>query len=520
MRYPRVSRSAGLVAVAVLLLCSTAARGAEPNVVNGELGEKMDRAVQLNTGGGFWGAVLVAKNGGILLAKGYGFADYANRPNGPDTLFEIASTSKPFTAAGILNLEMEGKLKLDDSLPKFFKDVPKEKKKITLHHLLTHSSGIDQGAGLPYASPATREQFVRHVLAAPMKSEPGERFAYFNSGYALLAAVIEIASGKSFETYMKEKVFKPAGMKDTGFVRDPDLDASRASGRLSEGELDGTCLEWHWSWGYRGMGGVVTTVGDLLAWDRALRGDGVLDAGAKKKSYQPYKGSYALGWMVETTGRGTVKVQHAGGVAGFVCNFVRHLEDDAVIAVLSNGKSDVHGLTRELEDLLFPRPRVELSVDVSPFELTKFRAVQFKGTAEWVVTRKGEDVLLALRHRGKKHVAAALRLPLGAALRFRLELNRTIEMKAGSPWGDNKGMDSGVYLYPYKVSSGKLILSGDLRLELRPGYAGTGEDGEDIIDQRLLLILNDAKRRMWPLMAHMDLKACEKLLEDLRKALK
>jgi CubicO group peptidase (beta-lactamase class C family) len=504
---------------AVLLLAATALAG-EPAKIAGALGARMDRAVQLETGGGFWGAILVARKGEVLLAKGYGFADYANRPNRPDTLFEIASTSKPFTAAGILKLESEGKLKIDDALPRYFKGVPDDKKKITLRHLLTHTSGIDPNTGLPYASPASREAFVRHVMKARVLSKPGERFAYFNSGYALLAAVIEIASKQPFETYMKEKIFGPAGLKDTGFVRDPDLDASRASGRLSDGALDGTCVAWHWSWGYRGMGGVVTTVEDLLAWDRALRAGKVLGEAARQKYYEPAENGYALGWMVGPGPDGTRKAHHAGGVAGFVCNWVRYLEKDAMIAILSNGKSDVHALTRVLEDLLFPRPKVELIVDVSPFELTKYKAVQFDGTADWVVTRKGSLVLLALRHREKKHDAAVVRLPRGEAVRFRALLDQILRQKGATGWGEEDAMEAGVYLYPYAPKAGRLTLSGDLRFEVRPGYVGTGEGGEEIRDARLLLVLNDVKRRMWPIMAHVDRGTAEKLLADLDGALK
>jgi CubicO group peptidase (beta-lactamase class C family) len=257
-----------------LLLCLLAplAAAGDGTVVLGEEGAALDADVQRASGGAFWGVVLVAKGGETLLAKGYGNADYASRPNAPDTLFEIASTSKSFTAAAILKLEMDGKLRVDDPIAKHLKGVPKDKRGITIHHVLTHTSGLSPNVGVPYASTVSRPEFIRFVLSKPLESAPGEKFAYCNSAYALLAAIVEEVTGKSFEEYSRKKLFEPAGLVDTGFIGDEALDGARVTVRRERLRPGATARDWFWGWGYRGMGGVVTTAQDLLRWDRALRG--------------------------------------------------------------------------------------------------------------------------------------------------------------------------------------------------------------------------------------------------------
>jgi hypothetical protein len=417
-------------------------------------------------------------------------------------------------------LVQDGKISLQDPLSKFFPGVPPEKKAVTVYHLLTHTSGIEQNTGLPYASRATREEFVRHVMAAPMQFEPGERFAYFNSGYALLAALVEVVSKKSFEGFMKGRIFHPAGMNDTGFIRDEDLDAKRAAGRLSPRGASPPVLSWHWGWGYRGMGGVVTTVHDLLKWDRALRKNVVLNAEMQAKSFEPFKAGYGLGWLVGVTKRGTKKVHHSGGVEGFVCNYARYLEDDAVIAVLSNGKSDVHGITKAIEDLLFQAPQVTARIDVGPFTLSQWKAVEFeKGTA-WTVRKSGDEVLLNLTHVKKNHALAAVSLPVGPAKKLLTDLDRLLKQKRHAGPGQKAGMETGIYLNPYPLAGKKLSITKDLEVVLLPRYEGQGKDGKAIIDDRITLVLQQTDPQMWPVMVKMDNRSAQALLGALRKALK
>lgn len=496
-----------------IFLCMSVA-AADETVVDGDVAKAIDSAIQRSTGGGFWGAVLVAKDGKVILAKGYGNADYGTRPNTPSTLFEIASTSKQFTAAAVLKLVMEGRIKLTDSIAQHIKGVPEDKAGITVHHLLTHTSGLNSRAGLPYNSRVDRAGAIRRWLSAESDAEPGEEFAYSNIGYALLAALVEEVTGQSFEAYSHAKLFKPAGLKDTGFINEQQLDRTRVSARVAKGHQDRTAADWHWGWGYRGMGGVVSTVYDLWRWDRALRGDAILDKKTKAIYYQPLLQGYACGWLVGTTARGTRQVAHSGGVAGFACNYVRHLDDDNVIVVLSNGAHNPHTITKTITDALFPAPRVTVSIDVSGYELSRYRAVEFNDTARWRAKKSGGQVHLILEDPARKHAVVTIRMPKPAVRKLLGDLEQKILQKRGGRAGRD-GTEAGAYLAPYTLRDGKLELNEGMELQVLPRYVGRGERGEKVVDERILLILADTPRRMWCMMAKLGLKDAKALRKTL-----
>lgn len=509
----------GLSLALLLSPSPSAAAGDGETVISGDLGKRLDATVAEATGGSFWGAVLVARGEEVLLSKGYGFADYDGRPNAPDTLFELASVSKSFTAAAILRLEMERRLTLDDTLEKFFRRVPKDKQAITLRHLLTHTSGLSQKSGVAYQSTMTRDQYVEHVFAQPMDSAPGEKFAYNNAAYALLAAVVEVASKRDFEGWCREKLFRPAGLRDTGFIGDRRLDAKRASVRRGDRMPDGTAVDWHWGWGYRGMGGVVTTIEDLLLWDRALRGEKVLDTARKEEWTTPFLEGYALGWKVETTPRGTRKVHHSGGVHGFATNLARFPEEEVVIAVLSNGKSDLFAIEARFEDLLFAPPPVSLTVDLGNRPLDDLGAVQFDGTATWRVRRAGEWVELILEEAKTQPPFAVLRLPAAYARKVLADLRSLTPPEGKEPVGAPAGMHAGLYLRPYRLEKGRLERDADLDVAVMPRYSGRSADGEPVVDERVNFIVRDRKYGQWPVMVKMDPVSARGLAEGIRRAL-
>src|SRR5262249_39671283 len=174
-------------------------------------------------GGGKWaGVVLVGKGERPLLLKGYGLANREERtPARPGTAYCIGSITKPFTATAILRLERAGKLKVEDPITRFFDDVPEDKRVITLHHLLTHTAGLGEyhdrsGEGGDFAK-MTKEEAVRRILGQKLRFQPGAKASYSNCGFTLLAAVVEKASGQTFERFLHEQVFAPAGMEHTGF---------------------------------------------------------------------------------------------------------------------------------------------------------------------------------------------------------------------------------------------------------------------------------------------------------------
>ena len=315
----------------------------------------------------------------------------------------------------------------------------------------------------PMLHRSPRDQMVRHVLTPPLKTRPGETFAYCNFGYALLAAIVEVASGKSFEDYLKEKLFKPAGLVDTGFIQDKALDARRVSTRLSDRTPEATALDWHWGWGYRGMGGVVTTALDLLRWDRALRGNKILDEATKAVAYTPYRDGYACGWKVEKTERNTTRCHHSGGVAGYAVNYVRDLEEDLVVVVLSNGKSNLHEVTRNVDRHLFPMPQLTATLDFKSEDLGRLKSVVFPRNTTWRVQKGARSVFLTLHPRGGQRAAGTITLPPGYARKLGHELEQALRQK-GSP--EAKGparMEAGFFLRPYVLQDGRLSPRGRAR---------------------------------------------------------
>jgi CubicO group peptidase (beta-lactamase class C family) len=198
---------------------------------------------------GFSGQVLVMENGKIILSRGYGFADQNTRTaNSRGTVFNIASLSKQFTAAAILRLEADGKLKTSDKISKFFDGVPDDKAGITIDQLLTHSSGLprgDDGVGS-----STRAEVIANVFSRPLAEVPGQKFHYSNLGYRLLAAIVESASGMSFPDYVRERLFRSAGLDHTGFYQEPRWKKSEIASPYNEWSRLKSFTEWDKGWNY------------------------------------------------------------------------------------------------------------------------------------------------------------------------------------------------------------------------------------------------------------------------------
>lgn len=313
--------------------------------VNSPLGTALDRYLSQLETFGFSGSALVAKDGKIVLNKGYGLADRAkSQPYTSNTIFDIASISKQLTAAAILKLEMEGKLKVEDPITKFFGPLDGRKPEITLHMLLTHTSGMPDILGDEY-EPVSRDEMVKRAMGSALISAPGRKFHYSNAGYNLLAAVVEIVSKQPYETYLREHLFVPAGMLHTGFhVPDREL---AAHGYLLTSEW-GTAFDHPWApdgpyWNLRGNGGILSTTGDLYRWHLALQGDTVLSKEEREKFITPFvsqgrmsHASYAYGWGIEKDPKGGLLVSHIGGNLVFESDFRRYMDANVVIITSSN----------------------------------------------------------------------------------------------------------------------------------------------------------------------------------------
>ncbi len=487
-----------------------------------DLTDQLTETVQFLSKGGYWGSVLVVRDGQVLLDRGFGDADYRDTPNTPETLFEIASLSKQFAAAGIYRLEMDGLLSVDDPVSRFFPQFVGEKESITIHHLLTHTSGISRKLGLPYTSDASRDELIELVASEPLDSTPGEVFVYSNIGYALLAATIEIASGMSFEDYLRTHLFAPAGLEHTGFIGDDRLRSMPMSSRLSTQGIGPLAVDWAWSWGYRGMGGVITNTHDLLRWHRALSTDQVLDASARDRLFEPFLKNYASGWFVATNELGMTRMYHSGRVAGYSSMMVRFGEEDSAIILLSNGHTNLSRVALALEELIYPAPTVSLTIDVRGYELNQYRAVV--GTDEWAwrVARQQDALTLTLINLlddaqiAQGTQIARVDVPLPVAKKLGNDLRRVIENKPA----DAKAQASteiGIYLYAYEGKQSVAIEGVDFRV--MPRYSGQDGDGNRIVDDRITFIAIDAARSFWPVMSKLSDQAAADLLEDIEDAL-
>lgn len=504
---------------ALVLLAAFAARpiaAADPQapIVLGDLGKKLDSALLAAVPPTFWGTVLVAKEGEIVYARCWGAADYQKQPIGLDTLFELASTSKQVTATAILRLEQQGKLKTSDTLDKVFRGLPEDKKKVTIQHLLTHTAGLRDDLGVPYDSPISRPDYIRQMLAPALAAEPGTKFAYSNVGYALLAALVEEVTGKTFEDYVRKELFGPAGLRNSGFINEARLARNvNVTKRRTPERSDWTAARWHWGWGYKGMGGVVTTALDVLAWDQALRTEKVLGAAAREKLVTPALEGYACGWKVETTERGTRRAHHSGGVAGYRVEVSRWVEEDALVVVLTNDENDPFAAEGAILPLLFPAEPLEARLDISTLA-TNAHGAAIVDTGVSLRGARGKTGLRLLVT-AAQHEFAELRMTRGHVRKLIGDLEQVLQ---GHP-ADNEepAIEAGVYLGPYRTQT--IELKDALTLEVRPRYEGRKEDGTPVVDERPLLLLIDGNRRAWPLMVKMNARACRDLLAVLRDLL-
>ncbi len=314
---------------------------------------------------GFSGNVLIAQHDRIVLNHGYGFADReAGSAMQPNTVISIGSLTKQFTAAAILKLEMQGRLRVTDRIGRFFPNVPAPKQAITIHELLTHTAGLQPDYGSTDYEPVDRQTYIDRVMHAPLDSKPGSTFAYSNGGYSLLAAIIEIVSHQSYEEYVRANIFLPAGMHDTGYRLARWALKDIAVG-YDDGQRWGTIPSRGWApdgpyWNLRGNGGIESTPADMFAWHLALKRNTVLSAAARSKYEQGYvfegplhRSKYSYGWSVQSTPHGKL-VTHNGGNGIYSADFLRFVDNGTVIYLAStNSKLHAGTISRSVARLAF-----------------------------------------------------------------------------------------------------------------------------------------------------------------------
>ena len=296
----------------------------------------------------FNGSVLVAENGKVIHKKGYGHANMEwNILNTPDTKFRLGSITKQFTAALILQLVDEGKVKLDgklsDYLPAYRKDVGD---KVTIHQLLNHTSGIPSYTSVANffanvsRNPFTVDDFVKQFASSDLEFEPGSKYSYNNSGYFLLGAIIEKVTGQSYDKALKSRILDPLGMKNTGYDLHSPVIEKRAAGyeRFGNGYRNAPYLDMSIPYA---AGSMYSTVDDLYLWDQALYTDRVVSAQSKALMYKPALADYAYGWVVNKAefGNGapaTERIMHGGGINGFNTLIIRYPQQKHLIVLLDN----------------------------------------------------------------------------------------------------------------------------------------------------------------------------------------
>jgi len=322
-----------------------------------------------NQYGQFNGSALVAENGKIILKKGFGSANMEwNIPNKPDTKFRLGSISKQFTAFLIVKLAEEGKLKLDVPITTYLPDYPKANgDKITIHHLLTHTSGIPNYTSAPNffkdksRNPSTPEELVKTFSGLPLEFNPGEKFSYSNSGYFLLGYIIEKTTGKSYEQYLQETILTPLKMVNSGYDHSDVILKNRAAGYEKRGKKIINAPYLDMSIPYA-AGSLYSTVEDLYLWDQALYTNQLLSSKSMESLFNSYikagKGFYGYGWFIEEANNGTsgkVKaIQHGGGINGFNTIIYRIPSNKNLIVLLNNtGGTALNEMTESIRAILY-----------------------------------------------------------------------------------------------------------------------------------------------------------------------
>jgi CubicO group peptidase (beta-lactamase class C family) len=342
--------------------------------------KRMDEVVsaQVETGR-FMGSVLVARDDRIVFERSAGWANLEwNIPNAADTKFRVGSVTKQFTAACILLLAERGKLQLADPVGRHLPEAPEAWSKITLQHLLHHTSGLpsltrtSEFAALTGKSATPRETVAR-VRDRPLEFKPGERYAYSNLGYIVLGDVIERVSGRSYDAFVRENIFVPLGMNESGYDSNSAVIPRRAAGYTPgvKGLVNADFIDMRVP---HGAGALYSSTHDLLRWEQALFGGRILSPASLQTLTTPGPGNYACGLVVRTA-RGRKVIEHGGAIDGFVSHLAYYPDARLTVIVLCNlAGPAASDLAQQLEAAAFgdpvtlPKPRIAIELPLAKLE--------------------------------------------------------------------------------------------------------------------------------------------------------
>ncbi len=332
---------------------------------NGKIASRVDSLLsQQAAHQQFSGSVLIAYRDQVLLSKGYSMADWRRRvPNTPHTRFYLGSTSKQFTAMAILILQERGKLHVSDHLCTYIVPCPPAWRPVTIHEVLTHTSGIPQldASSLSTASPRS---WIASFNGFSLVYTPGSQFSYCSICYQILGYVVEQVSGESYSAFLQQAIFGPLHMKDSG-SGDADYTSApgHAPGYANWQVLDtyaGMDVTPQWTFLF-GSGLVYSNAEDMYRWDQALSHQTLVSQQTLKEAFTPYVASqyagssYGYGWFIaHSPVPGHRLIWHDGKIPGFRSYIGRYPDDGVTIIILSNlATVDEMALAHELEQIVF-----------------------------------------------------------------------------------------------------------------------------------------------------------------------
>jgi CubicO group peptidase (beta-lactamase class C family) len=327
-----------------------------------DLANKMDTLVSAYANQfKFSGVAFVTKGGEVLLQKGYGYKNFARKiPNDPQGIFKIGSITKQFTATVILHLQEQGKLNVQDKLSKYVSDFP-DADRITIEHLLTHTSGIynytndNRFMNNESLKHVELDRMISMMKEKPLDFQPGSKFSYSNSNYILLGHIIQKVSGKQYEQMVREIIFTPLQMSQSGFDFKNLKDTNKVTGYLAiENNLQLVAPIVDSSASFA-AGAVYSSAGDLYKWHKALYTDKVISKTSLERAFTPKLNKYGYGWMADSI-KGKRIIRHNGGIFGFTADMLRIPADDVCIIVLCNEAADLSPISRGLTNIIYGLP--------------------------------------------------------------------------------------------------------------------------------------------------------------------
>ena len=349
-------------------------------------------------------SVAVVSHGTIVLLKGYGLADVENQvPATPNTVYEIASLTKQFTATAVMMLVQDGKLSLDDTITTVLDGLPATWNKITIRQLLNHTSGIPEYAKrefhLNMREDHTPSDLVQLVKNSPLDFNPGERYSYSNTGYVLAGMVIAKLSGKDYGSFIPERIFEPLGMKDSYFNAQSAIIRNRARG-YTFNEYVLANAEYTSLSNAHAAGGLLSSAADMAKWMQAQGSEKLLSRANWEQLWTSGRGSdgtifgYGFGWNIRTTWS-RKRVEHRGGIQGFSTNVTRFIDDDLSVIFLLNSDTDPGRLGQRIFGIYLPATQYhppKAIADADPTTTDFLRRVtgalaQGTGDPNWYTTK-------------------------------------------------------------------------------------------------------------------------------------